>query len=103
TFDYGSIRKVARDHNVWGLVAALVLTDKRDIRHVVRTFHRDSVVGGINSPEGQKAELAWRQTIDRLLPEREVEFLYPQINMTKAEIIAALPEGGDDLRLGHVD
>src|SRR5690606_41021652 len=49
TFDYGSIRKVARDHNVWGLVAALVLTDKRDIRHVVRTFHRDSVVGGINS------------------------------------------------------
>lgn len=93
TFDYGSIRKVARDHNVWGLVAALVLTDKRDIRHVVRTFHRDSVVGGIDSPEGQKAELAWRQTIDRLLPEREVEFLYPQINMTKAEIIAALPEG----------
>lgn len=93
TFDYGSIRKVQRDHNVWGLVAALVLMDKTDINQLVRTFHRDSVVGGINTPDGQKAELAWRQTIDRLIPEREIEFLYPQIDMSKEEIIKSLPEG----------
>src|SRR5690606_29505274 len=60
---------------------------------LVRTFHRDSLVGGINTPAGQAAELAWRQTIDRLIPEREIEFLYPQIDMSKEEIIKSLPEG----------
>lgn len=90
-FDYGNLRHVVRDHNIWGLVAGILLHGKRyrHIKQVIRTFHRDSVVGGLDSAHGRKAEEAWRSTIERF--GLDVEFVYPQLNMTKGEIMQAMP------------
>lgn len=95
TFDYGDLRYIVKDHNVWGLMAGIILADPKNdhITRVVRTFHRDSVVGGLESPAGRPAEHAWRTPIDHLTGRRAepVEFLYPQLGMSKADIVAALP------------
>lgn len=92
-FDYGDLRYVVRDHNVWGLFAGIILANPANahLTQVIRTFHRDSVVGGLESAAGQAAETGWRVPIERLA-KHDVEFVYPQIGMTKAEIIAALPD-----------
>ena len=58
--------------------------------NVIRTFHRDSVVGGLESAAGQAAERGWRDNIARLA-KHDVEFTYPQLRMTKGEIIGGLP------------
>lgn len=97
TFDFGDLKYLTRDHIIWGTVAGIILADPKneDITQVVRTFHRDSVVGGIESEDGRRAEAAWRHC--EFVAQREVEFLYPQINMTKQEIMEAMPK--DLLRL----
>ena len=89
SFDYGDLRYIVRDHNIWGLVAGIILADPKNahITQVVRTFHRDSVKGGIDSKAGQRAEAAWSAH----LPKREIEFVYPQAGMTKGDLMAALP------------
>lgn len=93
--DYGDLRYIVRDHNWWGLWAGVILANPRNerITKVIRTFHRDSVVGGLDSPAGRAAERGWREPIERLTARRSrpVELVYPQLGMTKAEIIAALP------------
>lgn len=98
TFDYGDIKYIVKDHNIWGMVAGIILANPANahITQVLRTFHRDSVVGGLSSKAGQAAEVAWRWPIERL-GKVEREFVYPQLNMAKAEIIEALPR--DLLRL----
>ena len=92
SFDYGDLKYIVRDHNVWSLFAGIILQDPKNagITKVLRTFHRDSVIGGLESPAGQAAEIAWRGTVERVA-RRELEFEYPQLHMTKAEIIAAMP------------
>lgn len=90
SFDYGDLKYIVRDHNIWGLVAGIIFADPKNehITQLIRTFHRDSVKGGIDSPAGQRAEAAWSAH----LPKREIEFIYPQIDMTKGDIMAALPK-----------
>lgn len=101
TFDYGDLRYIVRDHNSHGLWAGIILADPKNehITEVVRTFHRDSVRGGLDSPAGQAAERGWREPIERLTARRErpAVLTYPQLHMTKAEIVASLP--GSLLRL----
>lgn len=95
TFDYGDLGYLVKDHNSHGLWAAIILADPANehITQVVRTFHRDSVRGGLDSPAGRAAERGWREPVERLTAKRAqpVEFVYPQVNMTKGEIMAALP------------
>lgn len=90
-FDYGDLRYIVRDHNVWGLFAGIILTDPKNahITQLIRTFHRDSVKGGIESAHGKAAEVAWRRSIPA---SRDVEFIYPQADMTKGDIMGAIPK-----------
>lgn len=92
-FDYGDLRYVVRDHNIWGLVAGIVLADPKragSITKVVRTFHRDSVVGGAASSHGRRAAEAWDQPIQRLA-RNPITYTFPLAEMTKADIVRALP------------
>lgn len=95
-FDYGDLRYVVRDHNIWGLVAGIVLANPKEahVSQVIRTFHRDSVKGGLESPAGQAAERGWRESIARMTASRDtpVELVYPQRHMTKGDIMAAMPK-----------
>lgn len=93
-FDYGDLRYIVRDHNIWGLVAGIVLADPKragNVTKVIRTFHRDSVVGGAASSHGQRAAEAWDQPIQRLA-RNPITYVYPLADMTKAEIVRALPD-----------
>lgn len=96
-FDYGDLKYIVRDHNIWGLVAGIILANPKNahLTKVLRTFHRDSVKGGLESPAGRAAERGWRESIDRLTVKRDepVEFTYPQIEMAKGDIMAAMPAG----------
>lgn len=90
-FDYGDLKYVVRDHNIWGLMAGIILANPKNahITKVIRTFHRDSVKGGLESAHGRAAEAAWSSMIERM--GRETEFVYPQLDMTKSDIMGALP------------
>lgn len=93
SFNYGGLRYVVRDHNIWGLMAGIILANPKNahITKVLRTFHRDSVRGGRDSAHGRAAERAWAETVTRI-GHGDIEFVYPQEGMTKGEIMSALPD-----------
>lgn len=92
TTDVGTLRWIPRDHHTWGFWAGFILADPRNagITKVIRTFHKDSVEGGVDSPTRHRADAAWRQPIE-FIARRKVELVHPMIHMTKAEVVRDLP------------
>lgn len=91
TTDFGSIRRIPRDHHAWGYWAGCIFFAEPDLKRVIRTFHLDSVRAGVDSPERRRADEAWRRPIE-FISQRPVELVWPMIHMTKAEVVRDLPD-----------
>src|SRR5690606_37324136 len=91
-FDYGTLRYVVKDHNIWAFMIGVILSDPRNrqIRHVIRTDHWDSDAGGPNSPVMQQAHRRYRN-ISYEVCERELVWEHPIQHMKKAEVVKATP------------
>src|SRR5690554_3535253 len=93
-FDYGTIRYVVRDHNIWALMTGIILADPRNrgITRVIRTDHYDSDAGGPDSPAMRRAHRRYRN-ISFEVCERGVIWEHPIQHMKKAEVVWAMPPG----------
>src|SRR5690606_15683085 len=97
-FDYGTLRWVARDHNIWALMIGVICANPRNkaITRVIQPDHYDSLPGG---PTGRGMRLAHRryQNISYEVCARRLAFEHPIQDMTKAQIIHAMPRDLLDL------
>lgn len=92
TTDVGNLKWIPRDHHTWGFWAGFILADPSNagITKVIRTFHIDSVEGGVDSPTRHRADEAWRRPIE-FMARRPVELVWPMIGLTKADVVRDLP------------
>lgn len=93
TWDYGTLRWIPKDVNVWAFVASVVLADPRHahLDTLIVPRHLDAF-GHVVDPAGQAARS--NRLIDgfaRLVAHRGVTIDTPLAEMRKADIVAALP------------
>lgn len=101
TFDYGSIRHIAKDYSVYSLMIGILLQDprNRDISSFIHPRHSDA----FNLRQGQTFESASRRAnavltgVSKLVANRDVRMELPIVGMTKKQVIEACPP--DLLRL----
>lgn len=101
TFDYGSIRHIAKDYSVYSLMIGILLQDprNRDISSFIHPRHSDA----FNLRRGQTFESASRRAnavltgVSKLVANRDVRMELPIVEMTKKQVIEACPP--DLLRL----
>lgn len=101
TFDYGSIRHIAKDYSVYSLMIGILLQDprNRDISSFIHPRHSDA----FNLRRGQTFESASRRAnavltgVSKLVANRDVRMELPIVGMTKKQVIEACPP--DLLRL----
>lgn len=91
--NFGNLPYIPRDHHTWGYVAGVLLADPNEasITKVVRTIHKDSLADGPESSFMERVNDAWRRPIE-FIADREFEFTFPMIHMTKAEVLLDMPE-----------
>lgn len=93
TFDYGTLRFIVKDHNIWALTAGIILADpqNRSINKMIRPLHWDSFAKGAESAPAIRSERAYRNIIQQVSGRNDVELLYPIRQRMKAEIIREMP------------
>ena len=101
TFDYGTVRHIAKDYAVYSLMIGILLQDPRyrDIKSFIHPRHSDA----FNLRKGQTFESASRRAnsvltgVSKLVANREIGMELPIVGMTKKQVIEACPP--DLLRL----
>src|SRR5690606_32594739 len=93
TFDYGTVRHLAKDYAIYSLMLGILLQDprNRDITSFIHPRHSD----GFNLRKGQTFESASRRAnqvltgIPKLVANRDVRMELPIVGMTKKQVIEA--------------
>jgi len=91
-FDYGTLRWIAKDHNIWAFMIGIICGDplNRSITKVIRPDHWDSLPSG---PDGPGMKLAHRRyrNISFEVCRRELTWEHPIQHMMKADVIRDMP------------
>lgn len=101
TFDYGTIRHIAKDYTVYALMIGILLQDprNRNITSFIHPRHSDA----FNLRKGQTFEAVSRRAnqvltgIPKIVANRDIKMELPIVGMTKKQVIEACPP--DLLRL----
>src|SRR5690606_8052860 len=92
SFDYGTLRFVVKDHNIWALMIGIIAADPRNrqITRVIRPDHYDSLPSGPDGPGMRRAHRRYRNIAYEVC-ERELVWEHPIQHMMKADVIRAMP------------
>ncbi len=91
--DFGSLF-VPYNYYLWAYWSGAIFAGDKRLKNVVIPRHSDAFEDGPDGPYAQASNSAYR-TIIKEIAKREPNLLFPMIHLTKAEIVADLPE---DLR-----
>lgn len=93
TVDFGTVRWIPKNFYLWAYWAGTIMAAPtgQDITKVILPRHSDAFTGGPASPGALKSDQAYT-TIIELMAQRAPQLLFPMSHLTKAEVIADMPD-----------
>lgn len=91
--DFGTLKWLPRNFFLWSYWAGAIMAapSGQNLTNIILPRHSDAFTGGPESPGALKSDEAYRTTIT-LMTGREPTLVFPMVHMTKAEVIASMPE-----------
>ncbi|BBY78864.1 hypothetical protein H7I53_17920 [Mycolicibacterium pulveris] len=84
---------IPKNFHAWAYWAGVIMASPsgRSITTVILPRHADAFRGGVNSPGARASDAAYRGHI-KLLCGREPKLSLPMVHLTKAQVVAEMPE-----------
>jgi|SRR5690606_3936515 len=91
---FGDLRWIPKNYHLWAYWTGVIMAapSGRAITDIILPRHSDAFAGGPTGPSARRSDTAYKGHV-KLIAGREPVLRYPMAHLTKAQVIADMPQG----------